>query len=1041
MNTIVNAALDRSRTVLTLLAFILLAGFYAYLIIPKESTPDVKIPILYVSLHHNGIAPEDAERLLVRPLEQKLHGIEGIKEMKSGAYENGGFVMLEFHAGLDLNKAKSDVRDKVDEAKALFPTNTDEPVINEVNLSLFPVLIVNLSGSLPFRTLHKLANELQDEIEAQVAPILRVDIRGERDNLLEIIIDPIKLEGYGFQLEDVITKIKGNNQLISAGILDTGKGRLSIKVPGLLSDLEAFLDLPLKAEGDAVVKLRDVASIRKTFKDPDGYARDRGVPCVSLEIVKRTGENIIETISAVRKVVEQQRKNWPKQVKVTYAQDESDQIKDRLHELQNSLILAVILVMAVIIYSLGLRAAFLVTLAVPGSFLLGILILNLLGLTVNIVVLFSLILVVGMLVDGAIIVVEFAERKAQEGYNQIEAFRIAASRMFWPVVTSISTILVVFLPLLFWPGVVGQFMKFLPITLIATLTASILMALIFVPVVGSIIGLKVDPGHQKIDELHLNKSDKLAMWYVGILERALEQPKKVLLSAVGVLIAVFVTYLIFGKGVEFFPDIEPDSIIVQVHARGNLSVDEKDHLVKQVENKIIDMTEFQSVFTNTDLDNGTQNNGMELLDDVVGTITLEFVDWKKRRRATAIIADIQQRTKNIPGIYVEVTKEKAGPPSSKPIEIELSAMNYGQLEKATKKLRTYADAVPGLTAIEDTLPIPGIDWQIIVDRAQAAKFGTDIAKVGNAISIVTAGLKVDEFRPDYSKDEVDVVVRFPENQRNLNELENLKIMTSKGLVPISMFVKSQPVPKRSKINRTDGKRVFYVKADIKPGVLADDKVAEIKKWLDSGNLGDDIKYQFKGDDADQKETGAFLFKAFAVAIFLIIIILITQFNSFFSMGLVMSSVLMSTIGVFVGMLVMGQTFSIVMSGLGVIALAGIIVSNNIILIDTYDHLATKVKDLKQAIILTGAQRLRPVLLTKVTIILGLLPIMFGVDVDILGLSITQGAPSTQWWIQLSTAIVFGVLFASVLTLIVTPCALMLRANKLLARHKQRKEIG
>ncbi|MEN8236042.1 MAG: efflux RND transporter permease subunit [Pseudomonadota bacterium] len=1030
MNTLIDLALRYSRTVVSVFVLLIIAGWSAYISIPKESMPDVQIPIIYISLHHEGISPEDAERLLIRPLEQKLRGIEGVKEMKATAHEGGGNILLEFIAGFNADKAKADVRDKVDEAKPDLPTDTDDPTIHEVNVSLFPVLVISLSGQVPQRSLYKLARDLRDEIEENVPSVLQVNVVGDRDEVVEILIDPIRLEGYGFSFEETIGFVRKNNQLISAGTLDTGLGRMAIKVPGLLQTSQDLLDLPLKSEDDAVVKFSDVADLRRTFKDPTGYARDRGTPAVALEVIKRTGQNIIETIEGVRKVVAEEKENWPAQIQVNFSQDESGRIRDMLADLQNSLIIAVLLVMLVIVRSLGWSSAWLVGLAVPGSFLMGIFTLQLLGLTLNTVVLFSLILAVGMLVDGAIIVVEYADRHMAEGAGRKEAYAQAAKRMAWPVITSITTILVVFFPLLFWPGVIGKFMRFLPLTLIATLTASILMALVFVPTIGSLIGraqAEEKPNKPKMSGLS-EFQQGLTGWYVRTLDYALDRPKTILLGALAALVSVFILYKIFGKGIEFFPNIEPPTALVMVHARGNLSVAERDRLVQKVENKLLDMQELQSIYTNSDVGRQVGRTGPPLPQDVIGTITLEFVDWQQRRTADKIIQEVNERVGSIPGIIVEIRKNKPGPPADKNIQIQLSSRFPEKLDIEVKKLKTYVDSLPGLINVDDTGSIPGIDWEIKIDRAQAAKFGADVTLIGQTIQLITAGLKIDSFRPDDSRDEVDIVVRFPKEFRTLEQLKKLRVKTSKGLVPISTFMTLAPQSRVSVLNRTNSKRSISVEADVAPGVLTDDKVQEIAAWIRKTQIDPAVNVAFKGEEEDKKETGSFLIKAFAIAIFSIAIILVTQFNSFFSMVLILSSVVMSTFGVFIGLIIMRQTYSIVMGGIGIIALSGIIVSNNIILLDTFDHLKVRMKNVRDAILLTGAQRLRPVILTKLTTILGLLPIMLGLNIDFLNRSITYGSPATQWWVQLATAIVFGVLFASTLTLVVTPCALMAREN-------------
>lgn len=1035
MNRFIQACVERSRTVLFLLAFLLLAGTLTYLTIPKESAPDVKIPIIYISLFHEGISPEDAERLIIRPVEQKVRSIEGLKEVRATAFENGGNVVLEFRAGFDSKKALDDVRNKVDEAKVDFPADTDEPAVKEVNFSLFPVLVINLAGDIPSRVLYRLAKELKDSIEEKVSAVLEVNVVGDREEAVEILVDPAKLERYGFSFADVVVLFKRNNVLISAGNLDIGRGRFPVKIPGLLTGVEDMLNSPIGTSKGKVVKFSEIAEIRRTYKDPLGYARVGGKPSVSLEVSKRTGENIIQTIERVQKVVEEEQKIWPSSLTVSYSQDESKRIKDMLSDLENNVIISLLLVFTVIVASLGWRSGFLVGTAVPGSFLIGILVIALQGYTINIVVLFGLILSVGMLVDGAIIVAEYADRKMVEGLGAREAFIQGAQRMAWPVITTTLTIIAAFMPLLFWPGIVGQFMKFLPITLVATLTASIAMALIFLPALGSLFGKKVSTFKDKkkhtisaTEKGDLTKVKGYIGSYLKVLNKALDHPGWVLLGVTGLLVTVIVIFKIYGKGAEFFPTIEPNTAVVQVRARGSLSVDERDALVRAVEQRLLPMKEFKTVYTNTTIGAASNKRSKDVFDDTVGLISLEFVDWQERRKAREILDDVRKRVQDIPGIMVSIDEDKPGPPTGKPIFLQLSATQNELLLPAFKRILKYVHTVEGLQSFEDNGPIPGLEWVINVNRAEAARYGADVLLVGSFIRFITNGQLVDKFRPDDSRDEIDILVRYLPEYRNLTQLQNVMIKTAVGVVPLSLFAQQKLRPKIDTINRSDGYRVYRIKADTKPGYLGPEKVNEIQNWLDENQKDSRVHVKFKGQDEEQQETGAFLMKAFGVALFLITIMLVTQFNSFFSAGLVLSAVVLSTIGVLIGLLIMGRPFNIVMGGIGVIALGGIIVSNNIILIDTFDRLKNESKDIRDVILRTCAQRIRPVLLTKITCVLGLLPTALKLTIDLLHLEFSYDAPASQWWVDLSLAIVSGVIFAAALTLFVTPCALMAREN-------------
>lgn len=578
MNAIIDLAFARGRTVLLLLGFILIAGISAYIAIPKESEPDVAIPYIHVYMTHDGISPEDAERLLVRPMETELQSIEGVKEMKSIAAEGYASVTLEFSAGFDSKRALDDVREKVDTVKSKLPEATDEPSVNEVNIALFPVITVSLSGPVPERGLVRIARDLQDRIEA-LPGVLEVDIGGDREALLEVIVDPAVMETYGVNFNELLTLVRGNNMLVAAGSLDTGAGRLTVKVPGVVEGVEDIMKMPVKVVGTKVVTFGEVATVRSGFKDPEGFARVSGQPAVTLEVKKRVGANIIDTIASVRSIVEAERQHWPAAVRVVYMQDKSAQIHTMLGDLQNSVASAILLVMMVIIAALGLRSALLVGLAIPGSFLAGILVLDAMGYTLNIVVLFSLILVVGMLVDGAIVITELADRRMSDRMSPRAAYVEAAKRMAWPITSSTLTTVVVFLPLLFWPGIVGQFMKYLPVTVMICLAASLAMALIFIPVLGGGLGgtSMARNGSRGI----------VTRGYLWLLRRLLGHPGKTLLAAITALVVAYIAYIGFGKGVEFFPEVEPEMALIQVHARGDLSVYEKDAIVREVESRIL----------------------------------------------------------------------------------------------------------------------------------------------------------------------------------------------------------------------------------------------------------------------------------------------------------------------------------------------------------------------------------------------------------------------------------------------------------------------
>ena len=1035
MSNLIDAAIGRACTVVAALFLILAAGAYAYVTIPKEADPDVQIPILFVNLSHSGISPADAERLLIRPMEQELRNIEGVDVMRSTSFLGGANIVLEFNAGFDVDLALADVREKVGLAKPGLPEDADEPTIHEVNLGLFPVLVVTLSGHLPARALLGLARDLRDDIEG-ISSVLRAQIAGDRDEVVEIVIDPLVLESYDLNAADIISAVSRSNRVVAAGSMDTGRGRFAIRLPGLFETYDDILDMPVKVSPQAVVRVRDIGVLRPTFKDPEGFARINGRPAIALEVSKRTGENIIQTIERIKATVERARRNWPAEVVIAYNQDKSTDIRTMLSDLQNNVLSAVLLVMIVIVAALGLGSAGLVGIAIPGSFLAGILVLAAFGMTINIVVLFSLILAVGMLVDGSIVVTEYADRKMTEGHGRRAAYSLAAKRMAWPIITATATTLAAFLPLVFWPGIVGEFMKFLPITLVATLSASLLMALIFVPTLGALFGAPsggADADTVKAiaatDRGHLRNIKGFTGLYLGVLRRALAHPVKVIAVALAVLIGAQVAYGQFGRGIEFFPTVEPENALLQVHARGNLSIAERDALLRQVEERILSLHaetgELHAIYARSVATSGSQRDEPE---DLIGTIQIEFTDWDRRRPADAILADIRRRAAPLAGVTVEPRKPHAGPPVGKPVQLQITSALPALIGPTAARIAEAMAELGGFVDIEDGRPIPGIEWELKVDRAEAAKFGADVTLIGNYVRMITNGTKLGEYRPDGSDKEIDIVVRLPAAFGNIEQLDSIRVHTDLGLVPISNFVSREARPKIGILRRVGGRRVMTVKAEVAPGVLPDTKVRELRDWLATAGLDPRVDITFKGEDKEQVAAQNFLIKAFAVAIFLMAIILVTQFNSFYSAFLILSAVIMSTVGVMLGLLITDQPFGIIMAGIGVIALAGIVVNNNIVLIDTFDRLKKTAPNPLEAILRTGAQRLRPVLLTTITTVLGLMPMVLGLNIDIIAREVQIGAPSTQWWRQLATAIAFGLTFATVLTLVVTPSALMLREN-------------
>lgn len=1013
MRSLIEAASSHARTTLLLLVALLVAGTTAWQAVPKEANPDVTIPFIYVSMMLEGVSPEDAERLLIRPMEQELRSIEGLRQLTAQAAEGHASVTLEFDPGFNPDQALTDVRERVDIAKVDLPEEAEEPRVIEVNVGRFPILTIGLSGPVDEERRVLAARRLKQAIEG-IPEVLEVDIGGDREPQLEIIVDPQVIDSYGVDFDSLFNQVSRNNRLVAAGSLDAGAGRIALKVPGVIEDLDDVLSLPVKVDGDRVVTFDDVARLYPTFKDPDGFARIDGQPALVLEVSKRTGANLIATVAAVTELLDQAAARLPEGMLVTTITDQSEMVESLLAELLNNVLTAVVLVLVVILAAMGLRPALLVGLAIPGAFLTGILLIWSIGFTLNMVVLFSLILVAGMLVDGAIVVSELADRNLHQGMRPVQAWNEAAIRMSWPVIASTATTLAVFLPLLFWPGMVGEFMKYLPATVILCLLASLAMALVFLPTLGGVLG-----GRQARQADHISAGGRA---YRAVLARLLARPGLTLIGALLLMALIYVGYARFNHGVEFFPSVEPDTAQVLVHARGDFSARENDAIVRRVESRLTGMSEIQAIYARS-----FANPNQQLGGDVIGVLQFQLIDWHKRRPAETILDDMARQTADLAGIELEFRQQEQGPAAGKPIVLEVGATDDDQAQAAVDAIRARMNSLGGFRDIEDNRSLPGVEWRISVDREAAARFGTDVATVGSAIQLITNGLKVASYRPaglDVD-DEVDIRIRLPEDARSLDQLGRLTLNTPRGQVPISNFVDMSPATKVGTLQRIDSRRALTLEADVEPGNQPQERLEALLEAMQEEGLPDSVVVKVAGEQQDQQETMGFLTTAFLVAIGLMTLILVTQFNSLYQAALVLSAIVFSTAGVLLGLLVNAQPFGVVMVGMGIIALSGIVVNNNIVLIDTYNQLRDEGLAPIEAALEAGGLRLRPVLLTAVTTVLGLMPMVLQINVDLFTPALGINAPSTQWWAQLSSAIAGGLTFATGLTLLLTPCMLVL----------------
>ncbi len=1019
MNKFIDLLHAQPRTILTLLFALIVGGIYSYISIPKESNPDIDIPVFYVSVVQPGISSQDSERLILRPLENKLKGMDGLKQIQSVGAEDYGAVILEFDIKIDNEKTLADIRSKLSEVESELPDEANEPKVTEVNFSLIPSIVVTVSGDVPERTLNKYAKELQDEIE-ELDTVLSADLSGSRSEMVEVIIDTTKLESYNLTALELISAINQNNKVISAGAVESDNGRFNVKVPGLFKSINDVYSLPVKRNGDIIITLGEIAEIKRTYEDQSDFSKFNGKQAISVNVVKRLGVNIIENNKNVRSVVDEYTKNWPDIIKVDYSFDQSTNIFEVLKSLEAAILTAVVLVMITIIAVLGIGPAFLVGLSIPITFMISFLVINLIGMTVNIMVLFGLVLTVGMLVDGAIVIVEYSKKLTERGIARKEAFLNASKRMFWPIAASTGTTLAAFTPMLLWPGVPGQFMSYLPKMVIIVLTAALATALIFIPVLGSIRGQSVPIDKSPIQ----NTKPSL---YARMIEVIIRRPLMVLFSAILLGYLIFSSYAKYNNGVEFFVEQEPEEAVIFISARGNLSLYETQNMIEDVEAEVLKVAGIENINTKSNIEgNGDPGDQQDKPIDAIGQISIELGDFEKRRKAKFIFEEIIDRTKDIAGINIEIRQIEGGPPTGKDIRLEITSTNYDSANDTAKLIRNYFETeIDGIKDIEDSRPLPGVEWAVDVDREKAGIYNTDITTIGSVIRLVTNGILVGNFRPDDSEDEIEIRARLPKEDRNIDQLDKLNIETQLGSIPISNIITKtyrNSVPNISKLN---GKFAFVVKANTEDDVNTDKKVSEIEQWLDNQNWPQDVKFKFRGADEEQKESGAFLGKAALGALALMFIILITQFNSFYQTFLTLFTVILSTFGVMLGILITGQTFSIIMTGTGIVALAGIVVNNAIVFIDTYNSYLREYKDPIKSVLQTANERLRPILLTTITTIMGLIPMATQVTFDFIGRDVLVGGITSSWWVQMSTAIIFGLSFSTILTLLLLPTLLVM----------------
>lgn len=1019
-------ALERQSTVLVLLVLIVAAGVYGYSTLPREASPDITIPYIFVTTTYEGVAPKDMETLITIPLERKLTGISDVEEIRSNSAEGISHIAVKFLAGVDIDDALQKVRDKVDQALPDLPSDLpDDPVLTEVNFSDMPIVQVVLSGPFSLKRLKVFAEDLEDRIEA-IPGVLGTDIIGGLEREIHIEFDLDRVTAYQIPFTTILASVEKNNVNLPGGSMDIGQGKYLVRVPEEFEHPAEIFSVVAHVRDGKPVYLRDIATIRDHYKDPTTRSRINGRQSVTIQVKKRAGENIIHINDAVKALVREMRAELPPALKIDLTADMSRDVRLMIADLENNILSGLVLVLVVVFLFIGGRSALFVSLAIPLSMLLTFSLLTAFDITLNMVVLFSLTLALGMLVDNGIVIVENIYRHMQEGKSRLTAARIGTDEVAWPVTTSTLTTLCAFYPLLFWPDIMGEFMVYLPKTVIMALTSSLFVALVVNPVLSAryqTVKPLGDSGGNKTHAL-----PRVKRIYLAVLVWALGHRALVLLFAVTSLAVVVTCFGLFGKGVEFFPEIEPRRVLVDIEAPEGTNLDASDELIKQVERVVEQYPDIRYRIANIGSEGGDPfsrgGTGTHL-----SRITLDFVDIHDRSRPSSeVVVEIRERLlKSIRGAQVRVDKEEEGPPTGPPINLEISGKDIERLGKQAQRVRKLIADIPGLVDLKDDFVKGKPEIRVEVDKEKASVLGLTAYAAAYTVKTAINGTKVGVYRE--GKEEYDIVARLGEKDRtSLESIRRLSVPGPSGEpIPLTSIATVDLRGGLGAINRVDRKRVVTISANVE-GRTANDIIADIEQRLKRVEWPRGYAYRFTGEQQEQAKSSDFLSKAFIAALGLIFLVLVTQFNSVTTPFIILTSVILSLIGVFLGLLVTGTAFGVIMTGVGVISLAGVVVNNSIVLIDYFRRLKEQGMEAWEALIQTGLVRFRPVMLTAITTILGLLPMATGISYNFKELRWDIGGESSQWWGPMAVAVIFGLAVATLLTLIVVPVLCSLGEN-------------
>ncbi len=1013
--TITAYALKHRITVCVFVGILIISGISAYLSLPREASPDIVIPVIIVSTPYIGASPQDVENLITRPLEKELQSIENVKVIRSGSVEGASSITVEFNPNTDIDNALQRVKDKVDLAKPELPDDAEDPVVLEVNFSNIPMMLVALSGDYGLIRLKEIAEDLADQIEI-IPGILEVHVAGGLEYEVKVDVDPDRLMAYKLAIQDVIDAIRRENLTLPGGSVTMGAYKYTVRVPGELETVSQIGDLLIKASHGRAVYIRDVAEVVYGFKERANYARLNQKPSVSLEIVKRSGENLIAIADQIKVVIDDLKPTFPAGTQVTILGDQSKDIRMMVKDLENNIVSGLILVVLVLFFFMGVRNAFFVGIAIPLSMLVAFVIISIMGITLNMIVLFSLILALGMLVDNAIVIVENIYRHLQEGQPHAKGALEGTGEVAWPVITSTLTTLCAFAPMIFWPGIMGEFMKYLPITLIITLSSSLFVGLVINPTFCASFMTRRETLEETSFQRVLNA-------YQHRLETALNRPGRTSLLAVSTLVLVIFAYYFLGRGIEFFPEIEPNTAYIDVRAPSGTNLETSDRLARQIESILADIPDVETYVANVGVSGGNIFAAGEGVSHA-SRISIDFVEENLRQQSSfETIEEIRNKLNNLTGAEIELTQERAGPPVGAPVSVEVSGESFEVLGQLAARIKRMVAEVPGIVDLKDDYDRGRPEVRIVIDREAAALAGLDTRLIASTVRSAIYGTKASEYR--LGEDEYDIRVRFKSDKRtSFADLARITLEKDGKITPLSAVARIETGGGFGSIQRKDLKRVIAIEGKVQDRT-PDAAMRDVQALLSDFPLPPGYHIGYAGENEEQQKATAFLSKAFLLALAGIALILITQFNSLTLPFVILTSVVLSLIGVLIGLIVTRTPFGILMTGIGVISLAGVVVNNAIVLIDYTLQLRRRGLSARDAIIRAGVVRFRPVILTAMTTILGLLPLATGISFDFFAFSWEIGGRSSQWWGPMGVAVIFGLAFATALTLVVVPVLISL----------------